>query len=502
MTVVKEAVVSIEQLKEFIEDENYLVVVDSCVLLDYYRYSSETAKAILSNLEYLTEKLWFPNQVYIEFKRNYELILGPNHNKYKNISNNISSNVKDFENKTNKLIKAYDKYNFPKVNELGDKIKQHLLNIEKDAKQYKEEIKSEMDLMSQLLRSNKMLEYIDSLKDNNQVGSPLSPKRILTIVNEGEKRFILNLPPGYKDMNKSEVVKENIKVEDPLAPYGDLIVWKSLIEKAKQDNVNIIFTTSDSKPDWWELDSSKNILAPREELLAEFEEETEGKVELLMLPMKEFVSNFSIISNTFSLYSEIELSTEELLADKLYESDEDIQQMLIEDATHVHLGNVEDIEDFQVINIALDNIETEIDEERVTITADFRIEAVGYFVEYISRDYSESTEVSVTLKGSYSILIELDVEKKSYSIDKCEITDLRIIDSIVHYPEDYEEIAPWDYCVVCSKRYGDHELYPDERICSSCSQNNDYILCTNCGTFYKHEDYTGDGQYCCGKCKD
>lgn len=499
MTSAKEVVVSRDELKAFIEEENYLVVVDSCVLLDYYRYSSQTANSILSNLEYLGERVWIPNQVYIEFKRNYEHILGPNHNKYKNISNNIGTNVKDFENKISRLIKAYDKYNFPKVKELGDKIKQHLLNIDKDAKQYKEEIKSEMDLMSELLKSNKMLEYIEGVKNTGQVGPPLSPAKILSIVNEGEKRFALNLPPGYKDITKSEVVKENLKAEDPIAPYGDLIVWKSLIEKAKQEDINIIFTTSDSKADWWELDKNKNIVAPREELLAEFKEETGGKLEVLMIPMKEFIGNFSVISDTFSLYSDIELNAADILNALLSESDEEIQELLIADATHVHLGNIENIEDFEVININLEDLDVEFDEEKVNVSANFIIEAIGYFVEYINRDYSEATQVSITLKGSYLVLIELNVEDKTYSIDDCEITDLRIIDSVVHYPEEYEEIDPWYYCVVCSKKYGDHELYPEERICSSCSQDSDYMLCTHCGTFYRLEDYTGDGQRC-GKC--
>ena len=501
MTVIKDAVARLEDLKEFIEDENYIVVVDSCVLLDFYRYNSKTSQEILSNLEYLGDKIWIPNQVYIEFKRNFASILGPNHNKYKNIPKNIASNVREFGNKVNKLIKAYDKYDFPKINELGEKIKQHLINIDAEANKYKEEIKSEMDLMNELLRTNKILGYIEDLKNKGQVGKPLSPKKTLSIVEEGRKRFELNLPPGYKDIDKSEIVKEDLKVEDPIAPFGDLIVWNTLIAKAKTDKINIIFTTSDSKSDWWELDNNKNIVAPREELLAEFEEETEGEVELLMLPMKEFISKFSLISNISSLYSNVELSANEILQDRLYESAEEIKDILIDDAYHVHLGNIEDVEDFEIINVKVEDADVEFDDERVNLSTEFQVEASGYFIEYINRDYSESTEITIILKGKYSVDIELDAENEGYSIDDWEFTDLIIVDSKIHYDEDYYALQPWEYCVVCHKEAGEHELYSDGRICYSCSQNSDYILCTNCGTFYKHEDYTGDGQYC-GKCRD
>ena len=496
MTINKE-VVNLSEIKDFIDDENYLVVIDSCVFLDYYRYSSETAKAILNNLEFLKENLWIPNQVFKEFHKNYNAVFTPNHNKYKNITTKITSYTRDAENKFNDLLKEYNKYNFPKVKELNEKISEHLKEINKEAEQYKVEIKKEMDDMKVLFKDNAMLTFINQLKKNNHVGAPLSSNSLLEIAEEGKRRFDLNLPPGYEDLEKIEG-KKNV---DPLAPYGDLIVWKSIIHKAKEDNVNIIFTTSDSKEDWWHLDENNNILYPREELIAEFNEETEVKSSILMIPMKEFISKFSLISNISSLYSNVELNANEILQDRLYESGEEIKEILIADAYHVHLGNIEDVEDFEIINVKIEDSDVEFDDERVNLSTEFQIDASGYFVEYINKGYSQSTQITIILKGTYSVEIELDAENEDYSIDDWEFTDLSIVDSKIHYDEDYYEIQPWEYCVVCMRKTGDHELYPDERICNSCSQNSDFILCTNCGTFYKHEDYTGDGQYC-GKCRE
>ncbi|CAK8719653.1 hypothetical protein KKHLCK_08830 [Candidatus Electrothrix laxa] len=51
--------------------------------------------------------------------------------------------------------------------------------------------------------------------------------------------------------------------------YGDLIVWKQIIDYAHEKSLkNIIFITSDSKPDWWRKVKNKTI-GPRPELLDE-----------------------------------------------------------------------------------------------------------------------------------------------------------------------------------------------------------------------------------------
>lgn len=464
--------------------------------LDYYRYSLETAKAILNNLEFLKDHLWIPNQVFKEFHKNYNAVFKPNHNKYKKITTEINSYTREAENKFNNLLKEYNKYNFPKVKELNEKISEHLKEINKEAEQYKVDIKKEMDDMKDLFRDNAMLTFINQLKDDNQVGAALSSNVLLAIAEEGKRRYSLNLPPGYEDSEKIDDVKRG---NDPLAPYGDLIVWKSIIQKAIEDNVNIIFTTSDSKEDWWHLDEHNNILHPREELLAEFNEVTEAGSSILMIPMKEFISKFSILSNISSLYSNIELNANEILFERLEESADEIKDILIEDAYHVHLGNIEDVEYFEIVNVKIEDADVEFDDEKINLSTEFQIDASGYFVEYINKGYSQSTQITITLKGNYSVEIELDAEKEDYSIDDWEFADLIVVDSKIHYDEDYYEIQPWEYCVVCMKKPGEYELYPNEIICSSCSDSSDYILCTSCGIFYKHEDYTGDGQYC-GKC--
>lgn len=55
--------------------------------------------------------------------------------------------------------------------------------------------------------------------------------------------------------------------------YGDLIVWKQVIQKSKKDKINIILVTDDLKEDWWLKINGKTI-GPRFELIKEFHIET------------------------------------------------------------------------------------------------------------------------------------------------------------------------------------------------------------------------------------
>ncbi len=56
--------------------------------------------------------------------------------------------------------------------------------------------------------------------------------------------------------------------------YGDYINWKEIIKKAKQDNKNILFITSEKKEDWF-LIKGGELVKPRPELITEFHNDTD-----------------------------------------------------------------------------------------------------------------------------------------------------------------------------------------------------------------------------------
>ncbi|MGP5309621.1 PIN-like domain-containing protein [Vreelandella alkaliphila] len=48
------------------------------------------------------------------------------------------------------------------------------------------------------------------------------------------------------------------------------MIWKEVIKKSIDDDVNIVFVTGDNKEDWWLIEKGKTI-GPRVELIKEFE---------------------------------------------------------------------------------------------------------------------------------------------------------------------------------------------------------------------------------------
>ncbi len=92
------------------------------------------------------------------------------------------------------------------------------------------------------------------------VGEDYNYKQISEIVAEGEFRYKHKIPPGYLD--------EDTKGKIGFQVYGDLIIWKQVIDFAKESKKPIILVNDDKKEDWW-IKSGREIVAPRDELIKE-----------------------------------------------------------------------------------------------------------------------------------------------------------------------------------------------------------------------------------------
>lgn len=95
------------------------------------------------------------------------------------------------------------------------------------------------------------------------VGQPFDKERLAAVYAEGRHRFAAAIPPGYKDDEKPEPWR-----------YGDLIVWKQLIERAKAVQRPAILISDDTKDDWmFKIDGNKSLI-PHPLLREEFQQET------------------------------------------------------------------------------------------------------------------------------------------------------------------------------------------------------------------------------------
>ncbi len=125
--------------------------------------------------------------------------------------------------------------------------------------------------------SDKIRKAIDVLFKGRVGKKPENQDVLDKIFREGEKRFSIEMPPGYKDSDKAKTQDFCFGGLVYQRKFGDLILWIQIIEYAKSNKIrNVIFITDDQKEDWWLKHKGKKYGA-RPELIDEIKRETQVK---------------------------------------------------------------------------------------------------------------------------------------------------------------------------------------------------------------------------------
>ncbi|WP_339469335.1 PIN-like domain-containing protein [Pseudomonas sp. EL_65y_Pfl1_R83] len=228
-----------------------IFVLDTNVLLDLYRFSDSAREALFKVMESLGERLWVPYQVAAEYFENRLNVIEAQSEAYAKSIAGLKSAKDKFNSGTrhpfvsddvfNKFISSYDLM----IEELENKQKIYLSYVNDDV------IKGRIgDLL------------------NGRVGDPYSEDRLLEIASEGEKRYLENVPPGFQDGGK---IPEATTNKLRLKKFGDLILWKQLIDHASVSDKPVILVTGEKKDDWW-LKSDKGLVSALPALSKEFME--------------------------------------------------------------------------------------------------------------------------------------------------------------------------------------------------------------------------------------
>ena len=232
--------------------DSCIFVFDANILLNLYRYSDKNRKEFLNILEDNKDRVWLPNRVAEEYLNNRLTAIDKQESSYDTMISSISSLKKDLENSNQHPFVSSDMMT---------------------------EVQNTFDMLCNELSANKEVhtkrinddEIRDKLLEifSQRVGLHYLNEKLEEIVIEGKLRYQAQIPPGYKDSKKSNS-------EDTLfercRPYGDLIVWLQIIDKAKETGKPIILITNDKKEDWWKIFKGKTI-GPRPELIKEFKDD-------------------------------------------------------------------------------------------------------------------------------------------------------------------------------------------------------------------------------------
>ena len=252
-----------EEIKDFLM--NGMLVFDTNVLLNLYFYTADTRNKMFGVMEKCRERLWMPYQVGWEYFNNRQDKIEKLHKSCDVISNNIN----EAKNRFSELLnEKYKRHPYIVRNDIIALFKESLKPVEEKLKELKA---NDPDYAKNDTIWTKLEELFDG-----KVGEDYSLDKLQAIYKEGEDRYAYKIPPGYAD------IKEK-KDRGPRHLYGDLIIWKMVIDHAKEKGLNVALVTEDKKEDWFEKKRE-----PRKDLAKEFFDES-GNHKILICDQEEFL---------------------------------------------------------------------------------------------------------------------------------------------------------------------------------------------------------------------
>jgi len=187
-----------------------IFAIDANVLLNLYRYSSGTRNELEKSLNEIKDKVFITHQAAKEFLKNRLNVTTGQAEEYKKAISSINSLLT--------TLSSNDRHPFlpdselPKLKSYADK----LIDI----------LEEQQKSLLEKLTDDEILDFVEKLFDG-KTGHPLNHERLIEIAKEGEERYRLETPPGYKDNKKDNTT-------DPYRKYGDLIVWHQILSKNAQ----------------------------------------------------------------------------------------------------------------------------------------------------------------------------------------------------------------------------------------------------------------------------
>ncbi|MEJ7736364.1 MAG: PIN-like domain-containing protein [Chitinophagaceae bacterium] len=242
--------------------KNCIFIFDANILLSLYRYSERTKNGLLNLMRKFFERIWLPHQSALEYNRNRFEVIAEQEKAHNEFIEKIKK-IKDDVHSNNALPF------------LTNPLESELISV---LDKVQSEVNSSKERYSFYLKEDPVYNTLSEIfKD--KISESYTVDREKEICKEGEERYKLEIPPGYKDA----------KTKSGDRMYGDLILWKQVIDKAKQEKKPILLITNDDKADWWWKLKDGKTIGPRYELVKEIR--NEAGVEFHMYSSENFLSH-------------------------------------------------------------------------------------------------------------------------------------------------------------------------------------------------------------------
>lgn len=224
-----------------------IFVPDANVLLHCLRHTTVVRDELLRLFEALGDSLWIPYQVGLEFQRNrLDVEFGA--------LDAYDALIKDQEAN---IDKARDRLRQLRAHPTID-VQKELAALDMFLSDFKARMETAR-VAHPSAEIDGVLEKLTKLLES-RIGDKWPADKLIALKKEGEDRYSKKIPPGYKDQKKDAGEYDK---------FGDLIIWKEMIAKAKADKRPVIFISDDAKEDWWWIHRGRKM-GPRPELIEEF----------------------------------------------------------------------------------------------------------------------------------------------------------------------------------------------------------------------------------------
>ena len=249
-----------------------LVVPDTNILLDLYRFRAEARSQMLEALSRCGERLFVPNRVSQEFLGSRINVIRSRAADTRALLNGIDR-VKDEALKVIQSARESAALPTAEVDELSSQVKQSL----QDVKAKLRELIDEKNAVSpgQPDAQDTVLEAVSSLV-SGKVGTPMTIEQMDECRISATRRFAQKTPPGFEDAEK-----------DLEKAVGDYVIWRQVIAEASRRSIDVLIITSDTKADWVRRDGTGKAVGPHPELVAEMQKV--AKVQLIWADAPNFL---------------------------------------------------------------------------------------------------------------------------------------------------------------------------------------------------------------------
>lgn len=241
--------------------DNGVICFDANVLLNLYRYSNDTRDAILDLITKFENKIWLPHQAALEYNRNRYEVIADQEKAYNDFVNKIDQIQED--------LKSTSKPPF-----LSEKVH---ISLNQIFVKVNKEVEESINKYYNYLKDDPIYDRLIKLFEN-KISKPFDDEKLQNIYKEGEERYQKKIPPGYEDEKNKQGERK----------YGDLVLWKQIIELANEKKTPIILITDERKVDWWWKIKDGRNMGPRQELIEEIKKEAD--VDFHMYSSEKFLS--------------------------------------------------------------------------------------------------------------------------------------------------------------------------------------------------------------------